>query len=265
MPVCQYFTSLKALWDELNNVKPLDLCDCCHYGKMKKILDLRSQEYTIQFLMGLNDSYSQIWGQILHNDPIPSITKVFSLIVQEEKQRKISFSSLSHEIAALMTRTPQFGNRFVQPAKQNITRKERPICSHCKIPGHTVYKCYKLHGYPTSFKFTRNKTAPHLANYVHEVSIMEEFSSASQLFSPQLPITSYQCQQLMSMLQHYSPPVISLAETQQAVCTIMIIFFQWQFFFFPDIDLDFKHSVFPTNTILIHPPIHNDLKQILWF
>jgi hypothetical protein len=85
MPVSQYFTCLKALWGELNNFKPLDLCDCCHCGKMKKILDLRSQEYTIQLLMGHNDSYSQIRGQILLNDPIPSTTKVFSLFVQEEK------------------------------------------------------------------------------------------------------------------------------------------------------------------------------------
>jgi hypothetical protein len=40
---------------------------------------------------------------------------------------------------------------------------------------------------------------------------MEEFSPGSQQFSPQLPITSDQCQQLMSMLQHYFPPVIPLA------------------------------------------------------
>ncbi|XP_059429182.1 uncharacterized protein LOC132162995 [Corylus avellana] len=134
MPISQYFTRLKALWDELNNFKPLDLCDCCHCGKIKQILDLRGQEYTIQFLMGLNDSYSQIRGQILLHDPIPSITKVFSLIVQEEKQREISLSSLSHEIAALMTRTPPVGNRFSEPTKQSFVEKERPIYFHCKIP-----------------------------------------------------------------------------------------------------------------------------------
>jgi hypothetical protein len=104
-----------------------------------------------------------------------------------------------------MTRIPQFGNRFIQLAKQSINRKECPICSHCKILGYTVDKCYKLLGYPLGFKFTRNKTTPHSANYVHEVNSTEEFSQSPQQFSPQLPITYGQFQQLMSMLKQYSP------------------------------------------------------------
>ena len=39
--------------------------------------------------MGLNDSFSQVRGQILLMDPLPHINKVFSLISQEEHQRKI--------------------------------------------------------------------------------------------------------------------------------------------------------------------------------
>lgn len=31
-------------------------------------------------------------------------------------------------------------------------KKERPFYSHCKYHGHTVEKCYKLHGYPPGFK-----------------------------------------------------------------------------------------------------------------
>lgn len=40
--------------------------------------------------MGLNDSYSSIRGQILLSDPLSPINKVFSLIIQEEKQREIT-------------------------------------------------------------------------------------------------------------------------------------------------------------------------------
>lgn len=39
--------------------------------------------------MGLNESYAQIRGQLLLMDPLPSIHKVFSLITQEERQRKV--------------------------------------------------------------------------------------------------------------------------------------------------------------------------------
>ena len=39
----------------------------------------------MQFLNGLNDSYSQVITQILMMEPIPSIDKAFSLVIQEER------------------------------------------------------------------------------------------------------------------------------------------------------------------------------------
>lgn len=39
--------------------------------------------------MGLNDSFSQVRGQLLLMDPLLSINKVFALISQEKHQRKI--------------------------------------------------------------------------------------------------------------------------------------------------------------------------------
>ncbi|XP_075074635.1 uncharacterized protein LOC142162211 [Nicotiana tabacum] len=30
-------------------------------------------------------------------------------------------------------------------------------CKYCKKPGHTIEKCYKLHGFPPNFKFTKGK------------------------------------------------------------------------------------------------------------
>ena len=49
----------------------------------------------MQFLMGLNESFSHVRAQILLLDPIPPVNKVFSLLVQEEHQRNISVSSTS--------------------------------------------------------------------------------------------------------------------------------------------------------------------------
>ena len=55
----------------------------------------QESEYVLQFLMGLNDSFAHIHGPILLLDPLPSFTKVFSLILQDEEQRKTGNSSLS--------------------------------------------------------------------------------------------------------------------------------------------------------------------------
>jgi hypothetical protein len=53
-------------------------------GSMKTIHEYFHHEYVFQFLMDLNDSFSHIRGQILLIDPLPSINKVFALVLQEE-------------------------------------------------------------------------------------------------------------------------------------------------------------------------------------
>lgn len=111
--------------------------------------------------------FSHIRGQTLLVDPLPPINKVFSLVLQEECQREASSSVgyFNHNTAALMSKTVQSThNRF---GKQ-IVRNDRPTCSHCELLRHTMEKCYKLHGYPPRYKFSKNKTAPHSANQVQE-------------------------------------------------------------------------------------------------
>jgi len=145
--------------------------------------------------MGLNDSFSNIRGQILLIDPLPSINKVFSLIVQEESQREIFLGSLTHDTAALMTTAvPMQQNRLVKPHNQ----KEKSICSHCNIPGHTVDKCYRLHGYPPGFKFT--KKPPHsgfnkpsacsVGHFQEENSNNYASQPQPQMQLPQVPFTA---------------------------------------------------------------------------
>ena len=142
--------------------------------------------------MGLNDSF-YVRAQIFLTNPLPSINKVFSLIIQEERQGKISISSFNHDTCTFMTRTlmpnpnassmpnphepiafmtkiTPAGPRF---AKQNF-RKDRPICSQCGVAGHTIEKCYKVHGYPPGFKFTRNKPnqfVQHSSNQVQRTNL----------------------------------------------------------------------------------------------
>lgn len=48
------------------------------------------QNKVMQFLMGLDDSYATVRGQILLLKPLPSVLKVFSIVNQEKKQRGIA-------------------------------------------------------------------------------------------------------------------------------------------------------------------------------
>ena len=44
----------------------------------------------MQFLMGLNESFDGIQSQILLLDPLPSVNKVYSMVLRIEKQREVS-------------------------------------------------------------------------------------------------------------------------------------------------------------------------------
>ena len=56
---------------------------------MKEYNKFKEQDQIMQFLMGLNDSYNAVRGQILLMKELPSVREVYSLIIQEEKQREI--------------------------------------------------------------------------------------------------------------------------------------------------------------------------------
>ena len=83
----------------------------------------------MHFLMGLNESYGSIQGQILSMDPFPSINRIFSLVVQEEKQREIGASvstfnstndaSQSHAFAVKDSKY-QFDHKFNANSKNRI-------------------------------------------------------------------------------------------------------------------------------------------------
>lgn len=188
---------LKGIWDELQNYKPIPSCSCgCRCGALHSVAESQQAEYVMQFLMGLNDSFAQVHTQILLSIPLPPINKVFSLILQEERQRGINLTSTpTIDSIALISRQPVVGIH-----RQYTSRaKERSQCSHCGNLGHTVDRCYKLIGYPPGY---RNKTRPPLVanvigstpqNYID--ALFEPISSALALNSNStaLPFTPEQC------------------------------------------------------------------------
>jgi hypothetical protein len=108
--VSSYFIALKGLLDELLIYRPLPVCLCgkCSCGVLKTLTEYHHQEYVLQFLMGLNESFSHVKGQILLMDPLPPINKVFSLVVQHERQKEISssLSTMHNNASALFTKGP---------------------------------------------------------------------------------------------------------------------------------------------------------------
>lgn len=160
MSVITYFTKLKGLWDELVNYRALLPCSC---GAMKVLFEFRQQEYVMKFLMGLDESYSSIRGQILLSDPLPPINKVLPLVLLEEKQREIASAVLPNsDSVAFFSRSNSNNsssvNRYGGNSANQYIKRDKPVCRHCGITGHTVDKCYKIHGYPPGYKNPKAKS-----------------------------------------------------------------------------------------------------------
>ncbi|GJU30623.1 cysteine-rich receptor-like protein kinase 8 [Tanacetum coccineum] len=84
-----YYHKLKGLWDEYNSLEApyMRVCPCvCENRRVNGERDQRKR--LIQFLMGLDECYANVRGQILLMNPMPSVAKAYNMIKQEEKQRK---------------------------------------------------------------------------------------------------------------------------------------------------------------------------------
>ncbi|XP_075643351.1 uncharacterized protein LOC142614677 [Castanea sativa] len=205
--ITSYFTQLKVLWDQLQHVRPFPVCSCgsctCNLGQ--KVSDLQHQDFVVQFLMGLNDSYSQVRAQILLMDPLPSINEVYSLLIQGERECSVEKNLDPHmESTTLVTKvSSSTGNNN----NKNSKGKNNSTGNHCGMMSHTVEKCYKIYGYPPSFKPKGNKST-----VVHQVNLQDEqveknSNSASTSFS----FTKEQCQQSLASKEHMANNVIQPA------------------------------------------------------
>jgi hypothetical protein len=152
--ISSYYTKLKKLWQELDNFRPIPQCDCIPTCQaLDKIRSYRDGDQVIRFLKGLNDQYSTVKSQIMLMDPLPSICKVYSLLVQQERQ---AITPLDDSKLLAVTKSNSYG----RGASSNRGRGNRGgrttngrgkgsrICTHCGMTNHTVDNCFQKHGYP---------------------------------------------------------------------------------------------------------------------
>ena len=149
-PATNYVTKFKCLWDQLLNYDPYLECSC---GAMKSLSASHDKAYVMRFLMVLNESFDTFCSQVLMFDHFPPISKVYSLVLHEESPKSIghggSFSPQPETIAMYANSKRNSRN---SNWNKGGNKKERPFCTHYNMPGHTVDKCYKLHGYPLGYK-----------------------------------------------------------------------------------------------------------------
>ncbi|KAF8401062.1 hypothetical protein HHK36_014365 [Tetracentron sinense] len=208
-----YFTKLKTFWDELSSLISIPSCSC---GSSKALQHYLQQEHITQFLMGLNDSYGPIRGQILLMDPLPTVNKAYALLLQEEKQRVITTkSNIVDESAALAASTRNFRESHQPNRDKNHSGKSRgqihtrPTCEHCGWVGLVKEKCYVLHGYPPGHRLHQSGSSSFTTKSSQTKQTNVDSTPTAQSFTPD------QFRQLLAMLNEGSTqPHVNFAGNQ---------------------------------------------------
>ncbi|KAH0639676.1 hypothetical protein KY285_036262 [Solanum tuberosum] len=170
-PVSVYYSKLKDLWDEYDSITPPPVCGC---AKSKDYTDSLLRQKLLQFLMGLNDNYSQARSQILMMNPTLSVNQCYAIIIQDESQRgclvnialvalpliqlHYSHTDLEAQWAQVILVVVQ-----VQIVQEGILFRTEACfkllqCNYCNMKGHTRDTCYKLIRYPADFKGKKKNT-----------------------------------------------------------------------------------------------------------
>ncbi|XP_061336748.1 uncharacterized protein LOC133283852 [Gastrolobium bilobum] len=209
--VTNYFTELKILWDEYDNLRPFPKCNCaipCNCGLLELIRTHRNQDQTIRFLKGLNEQYAHVRSQIMMIDPLPHVSKAFSLVVQKKGQFQpiiLGESSLtSHTFFnASHARKPFIPEKGKsRPTAQGYapTNRSPKICTHCGKMHHTIDTCYQLHGFPPGYKTdARPRNAVNLVQ--QDVNSDNSVSVPDDDMKLGISLSQNQYQRLMSLLQ----------------------------------------------------------------
>ena len=212
--ITNFFTQLKVLWDQLHNYIPFPSCTCgkCTCNVNKRLNDLQARESVMKFLMGLNESFSQVRTYILLMESLPSINKVYSLMIQEEIQRCVTNGfNAKVELAALIAKSQNFnGNTGVNYSGNNGNKgKDKPIC--------TVDKCYKLHRFPPSYKFKGKNPMAHQVSLSQpqDLPFLPSSGPVTSSFTPE------QYQQLLALISTPSSPLTLLVQGKEAINTTM--------------------------------------------
>ena len=172
MTIADYFTKAKSLWDELDNFSPIPTCTCdgCSCNLTKRVLKMQQEHRIMQFLMKVDPKYNQVRTNILMMDDLPNASVIYPLLQQEERHKEVSkLTTNPTDSMVFAVDRKQYYQRHSDHHTQDRSisgnkRHASYVCEHCKIPGHSIERCFKIHSYPPN---SRRQLTKKIATNMH--------------------------------------------------------------------------------------------------
>ncbi|XP_059311000.1 uncharacterized protein LOC132062441 [Lycium ferocissimum] len=167
--IASYFNRIKKMWDELtiSIIYPPGTCDC-----KEEWVKLEEAQRVHQFLAGLNESYGGIRRNILMIKPLPDLDSVIPYLPLHRSESCISGPKIPPKV--------NFDKRPNFPTNNISNNNSALFCKYCKKLGHLIGKCFKLHGYPPDYQFSKGEKGFVACVQGIESSSPVSFSSSGQ-------------------------------------------------------------------------------------
>ncbi|XP_070026503.1 uncharacterized protein LOC142182245 [Nicotiana tabacum] len=176
--VSTYFTKLRDLWAEYDSILPPP--------SAAEYVEQLEYQRLLQFLVGLSDSFEQARSQIILMPTLPSINKVYAMVVQDESRRMITGANYGN--AGIIEPTALFTTQSGNKQRRNYR--------------HLKDKCYKIVGYPPDFKPSGKANAALLSEQSQTTQVPSQQTSNGIV--PAQFFTQDQYNQLLQLLSKSS-------------------------------------------------------------
>lgn len=224
LSVSEFYTKLKTIWDSLDDAYPLPVCNCekCTCNMTGRIQKMQQDQRVLQFLMKLNDNFSTVRGNILMMTPLLNVTQAYRLVAQEENHKEISHQANQNDNHAFVADRRRFNDNYsgAKYQQQNQTQtssnyqRSQPqnsfsrkpgnfyYCTHCKMNGHSIERCFKIHGFPPGFKSKQDRKIAAFSQTTgnDQNDDQSDASSSSNPSSIVSPFSAEQYNQLLELL-----------------------------------------------------------------
>jgi hypothetical protein len=214
--VTSFYSDLKVLWEELEIYMPIPNCTCpirCSCNAMRTARKNYHILHAMRFLTGLNADFNVVKSQILMLDPLPPMSKIFSMVLQYERQ---NCPSILADSKALVNASD--GKAFTHGRSSSTASGSKRQCSYCHKPNHTVENCFKKHGVPPHMMRNYSGSANHSSADGGDVSVNPSAASSDSKGMSMAPsLTQEQYDKLLTLIQSSSVNQSSIPATSNQV------------------------------------------------
>ncbi|KAK2375797.1 putative mitochondrial protein [Trifolium repens] len=220
--VTAFYSDLKVLWEELEIYMPIPNCTCpirCSCNAMRVARSNYHILHDMRFLPGLNADFNVVKSQILLLDPLPPMSKIFSMVLQFERQN-CPPTLVDSKILVNASEGKSYANN--RPSSSTSGSKRQ--CSYCHKPNHTVENCFKKHGVPPHMMCNYFGSAHNASADGGDVNVNPSASSNDSKGMNTAPsLTQEQYDKLLTLIQSSSISQGSIPATSNQVSSFQTV------------------------------------------